>query len=188
MKESHDKPHRSDLRKGRVSLVDQAYFITKCLGCPVLTLPECAEILIGSFMWARNNYWWRILGFIIMPNHYHLLVGLGETKSLSEAMYSVDRYTASRINRFLGRQGNLWEEGFYDHAIRDRRDFDDILDYFHNNPLEAGLIESMDAWPYSTANAKYADEIDWEWLGISTPNAIVARHRFDRDAIPMRYR
>ena len=51
----------------------------------------------------------------------------------------------------------LWEEGFYDHRIRDRGDFEDILEYTHRNPVEKGLVEIPEAWPYSTAHERYAD-------------------------------
>jgi REP element-mobilizing transposase RayT len=134
-----------------------------------LVHPCCAEILIQSFLWARDRKWFRILGFVVMPNHYHLGLGLRSEKSLSEAISSIDKYSARNINQALGRTGPLWEEGFYEHAIRDRRDFDDILAYMHGNPVQGGLCETVDQWPHSTVNPDYAAEIDWEWLGHSFP-------------------
>lgn len=150
----------------------KAYFITKCALVPedpILTKPGCADVVVDALLWARNSGWWRVLGFVVMPDHYHAALALGNTKSLSDAMWSIGKYTAARINRLLGRTGGLWEEGFYDHLIRDRDDFDEVLKYVHENPVAAGLVESVELWPYSTANCRYASDIDWEWLGSSVP-------------------
>ena len=191
MYDKDNKPHRSALRKGRVSSPDQAYFITKCTLVPgdkFLASSDCAQAVVDSLLWMRDNQWCRILGFVVMPDHYHMAIGLHSAKSLSELIASLDKYTASRINRSLGRRGAFWEEGFYDHAIRDRKDFNSILDYIHNNPVAAGLIDEPEGWPYSTANPKYASEIDWDWLGPSMPEIIYAEHRFSVNHLPNRYR
>jgi REP element-mobilizing transposase RayT len=82
-------------------------------------------------------------------------------------MESVGRFTARQINIQLQRKGSFWEEGFYDHAIRQREDFDDIFQYMHENPVRKELCECPDDWSYSTAHPKYAGWIDWEWLGPS---------------------
>lgn len=183
-----DKPHASALRKGRVSEPGQAYFVTKCALGPFLERPDCARVVVDSLLWARDNGWWRILGFVVMPTHYHVTFGLGDVKTLSDAMYSVDRFTATSLNRILGRSGSLWEQGFYDHAIRDRVDFDGILAYIHANPVVAGLVESEEQWLYSTANVTYLAEIDWEWLGPAIPRFVSDARRFDEQTIAARYR
>jgi putative transposase len=83
-------------------------------------------------------------------------------------MESVGRFTARRINIQLQRKGSFWEEGFYDHAIRQREDFDDIFQYMHENPVRKELCEYPEDWPYSTAHPNYAGCIDWEWFGPSS--------------------
>lgn len=131
----------------------------------MLASPDCAEIVIGSLIWALEQAWFRILGFVVMPDHYHVSIGLGAKKTLSQVMESIGKYTARRINELLRQEGSFWEEGFYDHLIRNREDFDRILEYMHNNPVMAGLVESPEEWPYSTANPRYAHLIDWDWIG-----------------------
>ena len=133
-------------------------------GTDFLMRPECAQLIIESFIAARQREWWVNLGFVIMPDHYHLILGLGNVKTLSEAIGSVDKYAARRINTLIGNEGRFWEEGFHDHAIRSRKEFDAVLVYVHNNPVRAGLVESAELWPYSTANERYASEINWDWI------------------------
>jgi REP element-mobilizing transposase RayT len=153
----------------------------------VLVIPACAEIVINSLIWARDKDWWRILGFVIMPDHYHLIFGLGAVKTLSDVIAGISKYTARRINEYLGKHGSLWEEGFYDHILRDREDFDGILKYTHWNPVERGLVGIPEAWLYSTANERFVDEINWEWLGHSVvfPGGGT---RWSADRVSSRYR
>lgn len=185
------RPRQAALRKGRVSLPNQCYFITKCtlphMG-PFLAEPGAAEIVANCLLWARDHAWWRILGFCIMPGHYHMAVALGTTKTLSEAVAGVDKFTATQANRLLSRQGGFWEAGYYDHAIRDRRDLDTILEYMHQNPVVAALADRAESWDSSTAHPRYAGEIDWDWLGPSLVAVSDSRHRFREDDIPLRYR
>ncbi len=161
-------PHRSALRYGRISIPGNAYFITKCAldrTTKLLSEPMIAELIIQSFVWIQEQNWAEIAGFVIMPNHYHVTFGLCGARTLSQIMESVGKYTSRQINKTLGIEGRFWEEGFYDHGIRDRSDFDGILTYMHENPVRAGLVASPEMWPFSTANPKYVHLINWEWIG-----------------------
>jgi hypothetical protein len=123
-----------------------------------------------------------------MPDHYHLIIALGKVVPLERVMMSINRFTAGQINKILHRTGAFWEEGYYDHAIRDRKDFDVILEYVHQNPVMAGLIHHPKEWLFSTANPRFADLIDWDWLGPSLPEIVPTKHRFESDKIPLLYR
>ena len=191
MKKQDDLKPGQALRKGRISVAGHAYFITKCTAAPVsrhLVRPEIAKILIDSLLWARDHGWWRILGFAVMPGHYHLAIGLHEIKSLSDAVAGVSKFVSARANALLRREAEFWEPGFYDHAIRDRHDLNTILDYIHNNPVAAGLVPAPEAWLYSTANLRYEREIDWDWMGTSMAASRESLHRFAPDKVPVRFR
>jgi len=99
-----------------------------------------------------------------MPDHYHLIRALAGKKSLSEILRSIDHFSVRKINLFLSRTGKLWEDGFYDHAIRNQDDFREIVEYIHNNPVKNGLAESTDEYPYSSCNPKYIDMVNGEWF------------------------
>lgn len=186
-----EPPHRSALRKGRRSIPGQAYFLTKCIGArgaKDLMRPACADIVVNSFIETQGMGWWRLLGFAVMPDHYHLIVGLGNVKSLSDAVAGVSKFTARRVNPLLGRDGAFWEEGFYDHMIRMRSDFDRILAYVHNNPVVAGLCSRPEDWPYSTAHRQFAHLIDRDWIGVSVPTGGGPRAPWDSGEVPAEYR
>jgi putative transposase len=181
--------HRANLRSGRVSQPGCTYLITKCAlseQSTFLSRPDCAEAVLESFRWAQSKRWWTPLGFVIMPNHYHIIIGLGDLLQLSECFERLGRFTAGRINILLGRSGAFWEEGYYDHAIRDRRDYDGILQYIHQNPVEAGYSQLAEEWPHSTAHARFSNEIDWDWIGVSMKHNLNGQH-FRKEDVPSRY-
>lgn len=81
----------------------------------------------------------------VMPGHLHLLV---EIRSVG--LIDLMRRTKSSSTKLWWRQGDngqLWQESFYDHGVRDIPDFDAIATYILNNPIEAGLAESWETYP-----------------------------------------
>ncbi|MFZ4437855.1 MAG: REP-associated tyrosine transposase [Syntrophales bacterium] len=60
---------------------------------------------------------------------------------------SVTHRNASRLKR---RESDLWQRRFWEHTIRDERDYAAHCDYIHYNPVKHGLCKSPGDWPYST--------------------------------------
>ena len=56
-------------------------------------------------------------------------------------------HSAISINRILGNQGQLWQKGFHDRAIRKEEDMQEIARYVVANPLRAGLVEKIGDYP-----------------------------------------
>ncbi len=57
--------------------------------------------------------------------------------------------SSSRVHR--GERG-IWQRRYWEHAIRDERDFAAHVDYVHSNPVKHGLAETPADWPYSTVH------------------------------------
>lgn len=77
--------------------------------------------------------------FIVMPNHVHILMtlnkqdGLQYRSTLSRAVGSIKAAT-SRTMRQQGYSGKVWQAGYYDHIVRDEKDYERIYTYIENNP------------------------------------------------------
>jgi len=121
-------------------------------------------LLIAAMRWQRDRGRIRLLGYCIMPDHLHWLLCLVEGVSLSHVVRSLKAYTGRRAAGAPRHGGRVWQEGFYDHLLPSRREYQARLAYVHDNPVRAGLVESAEEWPYSTANPTLADDIDREWL------------------------
>jgi hypothetical protein len=72
-------------------------------------------------------------------------------------------FTSREIDRQLNLLPPLWQDGYHDHRLRDRRDFLKKLTYMHENPLRKGLAKHVGEYTFSTAHPDYEKEIDWCW-------------------------
>ena len=73
--------------------------------------------------------------YAIMPNHVHMIIELlrtdnGEREQLSDVV----RYVKSQISREIG--NSIWQRSYYDHVIRDEKDYQRVWEYVENNPAK----------------------------------------------------
>lgn len=80
-------------------------------------------------------------GYVVMPDHVHLLFRLGHTKTLERTVGDLKKLVARRVNDHLGRRGAIWQRGYFEHAVRGEADFRRYLEYIVTNPLRSGLVE-----------------------------------------------
>jgi REP element-mobilizing transposase RayT len=91
----------------------------------------------------------RILAYVLMPNHYHLLVH-AETDDLSHAMQLFGISYTKAINKRFGRVGSVFQGAFRAKQV-DRDDYLLHLSrYIHLNPVRARLVTEPEAWAYSS--------------------------------------
>ena len=71
-------------------------------------------------------------------------------KHLSYILFRLKGGTSREINKMLKIRGNLWQDRYYDHVIRDERDFENHLDYIHYNAVKHQLVQRPEDWPWSS--------------------------------------
>jgi putative DNA methylase len=94
---------------------------------------------------------YRLLAWVVMPNHVHVLIETAYEYSLSSILHSWKSYTAKKANLILGRTGAFWQPEYFDRSIRDDRHLAATIEYVENNPVKAGLAEEPENWPFSSA-------------------------------------
>jgi len=77
--------------------------------------------------------------FVLMPNHVHVLVTLMDGEDIQKTCFSWKRFSASAIQRLLGRQGEFWQPESFDHIIRHEASLRRIQTYIADNPAKARL-------------------------------------------------
>ncbi len=99
-----------------------------------------AELFISTLFRYRNGRRFLLHGFVVMPDHVHLLLSpsatLEQTVGLLKGGYSFA--VRQRYN------GPVWQDGYYSHRIRDAADFASQLQYVARNPERRGYK----AYPY----------------------------------------
>lgn len=90
----------------------------------------------------------RLLCWVLMPDHWHGLVELGESESLAGLMQSVKGHSSLHVNAVLKRTGPVWMAGFHDRALRREEDLVEAARYVVANPVRAGLVRRAGDYPY----------------------------------------
>jgi REP element-mobilizing transposase RayT len=139
-----------DLRKGRFSEAQRAYFITTVLADRQSRLfadLSIARLIVAEMRALHESGAADSFAWVVMPDHVHWLFQLGENMDLSTLVKSLKARSAHRVNQRLNRQGPLWQKSFHDHAIREEEDIKQIARYIVANPLRAGLVLVIGDYP-----------------------------------------
>ena len=123
----------------------------------VFAHPEQAEILIETLLFGKDQDWYDLLSFVVMPDHLHLVI-VPKSRSLSEIMKSIKGYSARKINESLDRNGPIWESGYFDYLLDGREKLLARIRYIHENPVREGLADEPQDYPY--CSIKHEEELD----------------------------
>ncbi len=82
------------------------------------------------------------LAFVVMPDHLHWLMQLGDTHTLPQVVASVKSVSAHRLGY------PIWQPGYYEHALRREEDVRALARYIIENPLRAGLVTRIGDYPH----------------------------------------
>ena len=108
------------------------------------------EIIEESFR-HFDGLRYTLLSYCIMSNHVHVLIypklqENGKIFPIPHIVYTWKKYTATAINRVLGKHGSLWQKEVYDHLVRDEQELGHVVGYIVNNPVKAGLVNEWQQW------------------------------------------
>lgn len=115
--------------------------------------PDVALIVEFSLLFHHGKKC-DVHAWVVMPNHVHVLMTLYAGVHLPVLMKSVKSFSASEINKLLGRTGQVWQHGSFDRYIRNRRHYVATLRYIEENPVKAGLCSTAAEWPFSSASRR----------------------------------
>jgi putative transposase len=93
--------------------------------------------------------------FVVMPDHFHLLFTLDQMMTVEKAMQLVKGGFSYRAKKELGYKGEVWQRGFSEVRILDRKSFLQHRDYIDQNPVKAGLAISSELFLYGSAYFKH---------------------------------
>lgn len=109
------------------------------------------NILIHNLKYYRNKFGFALYGFVVMPDHIHLLLQVSQKGTISDVMRDWKGRTSYEINRNFNGRKHVWQADFWTYAVRDQKDVEIKLNYIHQNPVRAGLVDRPEDWQYSSA-------------------------------------
>jgi putative transposase len=110
-----------------------------------------AELFLETLTHYRPHY--LLHAFVLMPDHVHLIL-TPRDKTLSQIMNLIKGGFSHRLASKLP----VWQRGFADHRIQSHADFLTRQNYIHQNPVDAHLAETPEAYPYSSASTTLQHE------------------------------
>jgi len=145
------------------------YFITCTVNqwADVFTRNEYKDIVVDSLKYCQENKGLKINAWVIMSNHIHLIVR-SEKEDLSDIIRDFKKFTSTKIfesiknNRQESRKNWLlwllkqddkiifWRAGYHGEEISTKDFYDVKLNYIHQNPVRAGIVEKQEEYLYSS--------------------------------------
>ncbi|MGB7187471.1 MAG: transposase [Candidatus Acidiferrales bacterium] len=147
-----------------------SYFVTaKCWnGRRVFQVREAAQVFVQTLLHYRDGSAYLLHEFVLMPDHFHLLITPGASTSLEKAVQLIKGGSSRRIQKSTPAMA-IWQEGFYDWTIRDPDDWNAKVHYIRMNPVRAKLVDKPADWPYSSASNRFTtDPVPHKYLDASS--------------------
>ncbi|HAD82101.1 MAG: hypothetical protein A2509_05030 [Candidatus Edwardsbacteria bacterium RIFOXYD12_FULL_50_11] len=116
----------------------------------ILLTGNIPTILIENLAFYRKLHDFKLIGFVIMPDHVHLIIYPQGHNAINTILHDYKSYTAQIINIELKQKGSFWHKGFNDRLIRSHEELNNELRYIHNNPLKAGLVDNIEDYKFSS--------------------------------------
>ena len=137
---------------------------------PYLGTPERRNLLLTVTEAMRQRYQFAVVGYVVMPEHMHLLISEPQTGTPSTVMQAIKlsfskRVLKARVPHFsravcarsgafpsdeTGDSHHLWTRRFYDFNLWSQPKESEKLHYMHQNPVVRGLVQSPEQWPWSS--------------------------------------
>lgn len=147
----------------------------------LFTRPTYVIPLFDSLIYYRSHYHFRLLGYVVMPDHLHLLIWPPAANDVDAIMRDFKGFTAKRIARQAQAEGDqallarfcasgaasgrsehkVWQASFWEQDVYSVNYMREKLVYLHRNPVRAGLVTKPEDYPYSSYRTYLTDE---QWL------------------------
>ena len=133
---------------------------------PYLGTARARDRFVRILAEERSRYGFRLLGYVVMPEHVHLLISEPAKGTPSKVLQALKQ----RVSRALRRKrrkatagqlalpfraaeaevGAFWQRRFYDSNVWSRKKVMEKLEYMHGNPVKRGLVLHARDWPWSS--------------------------------------
>jgi len=127
--------------------------------------PRLRSLLLRILEETRRKYRFVVHGYVIMPEHFHLLLSEPEVGDPSVVMKVIKERFSRQLNRRWKRSSSaqrllfeapvepFWQKRFYDFNVWSERKHMEKLRYMHRNPVKRGLVERPEHWRWSSYRA-----------------------------------
>ncbi|RZB33575.1 MAG: putative transposase [Desulfobacteraceae bacterium Eth-SRB2] len=127
----------------------------------IFAQPANILLLRESFRYVMEKHCFKIDAFVLLPEHLHCIWTLPEgDRAFSKRWRLIKSYFTRKCDvkdknkpheaRIRKQEQAVWQRRFWEHLIRDEKDFTNHVDYIHYNPVKHGLVKTPKDWEYSS--------------------------------------
>jgi putative transposase len=131
---------------------------------PIFRAEPLAHLFVETLYRYRDQRRFLLHEFVLMPDHFHLLLTLAFDVSLEKALQLIKGGFSFRVKREMKSNIEIWQEGYTEHRVLDSNDYQRHAIYIQNNPVRKGLTESASAYPYSSSAPGARTDSGPPWL------------------------
>ena len=163
----------------------------------LLQKPQNRDLLLEVLERVRRRYRFVIVGYVVMPEHVHLLLSEPERGDPSKVVQAIKQgFARRRLHKLRAANdpgqgslwsaaldhGHIWQARFYDFVVFTEKKRVEKLRYIHRNPVKRGLCERPEDWEWSSFR-HYATAIEG-WVEIESEWTAKKRERADGRLCP----
>jgi putative transposase len=161
----HVRPPFQDFASHRLSDFSSTFFVAKSLRPkkPVLK-SELRQLIVEAFAFAVEHERIYLRAFVVMPDHWHALIGFREPWTLPKFMHSFMSHIGAATSNQLTKHQTAWQDGYYETVIKTARQFTYVAIYVEENPVKKGLVSKSEEWKEGSAGRKDLVTDPWPWV------------------------
>ncbi|HEX6466759.1 MAG TPA: transposase [Terriglobales bacterium] len=122
---------------------------------PIFRREPMARLLLEILFAYRDQGLFRVHEFVLMPDHFHMLLSPSEKLSLEQAVQRIKGGFSFRAGKEHDSRQEIWQRSFTHHHIREVEDYRRHRDYILQNPVRARLVRDAREYAYSSARAEF---------------------------------
>ena len=115
---------------------------------PLLSAAAAYGIFECELESVRVRYGLVVSGYVLMPEHVHLLVGEPSRSTLSVALQVLKQQTSRKLK--ARGETQFWQRRYYDFNVWSEEKRVEKLRYMHRNPVARGLVAKPEGWEWSS--------------------------------------
>jgi putative transposase len=146
---------------------------------PYLGTATARDLFLTSLEQARRHYVFFVFGYVVMPEHVHLLLSEPRSNTLAHALQALKTSVAKQMP-----QSPFWLPRYYDFNLRSEEKHAEKLHYMHANPVRRGLVAQPEDWLWLSCRHHLKGEfgrveIESVWtagrrMGLTVPEGFVS--------------
>lgn len=130
---------------------------------PYLGLPAPRDLFEEVLERTRSKYKFGVIGYVVMPEHVHLLLTEPASSPLAKALMALKISSSKHL-----KESPFWQIRYYDFNVFTQRKQVEKLRYIHRNPVRRGLVDRPEDWAWSSfchylTGARGKVEIESSW-------------------------